>query len=353
VRARLYRAIDTQEGDPNPDSTIDVTAALPIVSDGVTAATLFLHTDDVANPVGSLTSPATLMSGAVEQGHAGSWAGAQPQDCSADAPPNEVCVPGGAYWMGNPDIIYGDAAEANRERLVVLSPFFMTAHEVTVKEFRVQNVDVSAVLPWTGSRTGSSFGDWCTFTPNTSANDSLPVNCLDWATARAYCRASGADLPSEAQYEYVLGALQSTLYVWGGDEPTCAYARYALAGFGMSLGYGPSDCRSSLTDFGGVVAANPSSPDRDKLTLSGGTIVDLEGNLEEWVLDKWDPQDGPCWGTGVFTNPTCDDAKATSGATRGAGWLDPAVFLHAAYRSGATSRSAKWIGVGFRCARPG
>ena len=350
VRARMYRNVSLQGGEPTPDGTVDVTAALPTVTRGrVAEISLFLHVDDVASPVGSLDQPIDPTPGRVTRGHAGSWPGAQVVPCSGDAGPGEVCVPGGAYWMGNPLLIagYGADSAANIQRIVVVSPFFLDAHEVTVAEFRAGGGQ--GAFPWSGSHAGQATEDWCTFTASPSANDGLPLDCIDWAPARRFCQSRGADLPTEAEFEYVAGGMRSSLYVWGDDDPACGDAVFALGGYGVLFG-NDDHCRAP-SDVGGPLPPGRPRTDRDQLTLAGGTIVDLGGNLSEWALDQWQGQDGPCWGTGVFVDPLC--GPGGSGPTRpsrGGNWLTTAFAMRAAWRASVDSTAAP-PEQGFRCAR--
>jgi formylglycine-generating enzyme required for sulfatase activity len=351
VRARMYRAISVQGGEPTPDATVDVTAALPVVTRGsVREISLLLHVDDLAAPVGSLDHPIPPTPGKVTRGHAGTWPGAQPTPCVGDPRPDEVCVPGGAYWMGNPLLVagFGPDSAATLQRIVVVSPFFLSAHEITVGTFRDSgDKDVTA---WSGSHAGQDDKDWCSFTPAPSSNDAMPVNCITWASARQFCQSSGADLPTEAQFEYVGGGMASLLYIWGAEDPKCGDAVYGRGGFGVLFGT-DDECRSS-TDFGGPETRVRDRSDRDQLQLAGGTLVDLAGNLAEWARDRWEGQDGPCWGTGVFTDPVCDpDVNSSTRPVRGGKWSAPAFPMRAAWRASADPTLAS-PDNGFRCARP-
>jgi formylglycine-generating enzyme required for sulfatase activity len=353
VRVRMFRGVAVHDGEPNADSTVDVTAALPSAPlEGIAACSIFLRTDDVARPVGSLDAPVAVTPGAVTTGHAGTWPGARRTSCTGAPEEGEACVPGGAYWMGNPRVVYGSGPEggaANIQRLVILSPFFLDVHEVTVGRLKAIGAGTNGITPWTGKTNGNAFEDWCTFTAK-SDHDALPVNCISWHAARSHCNARGGDLPTEAQWEYTASHMDGSLYVWGDDDPTCADGIYARAGVGQSFGYS-GECWDGHA-FGGPFDPERERVDRDALAVSSGAILDLAGNLSEWTLDDWEPQDGACWGSGVLRDPSCvTDAPKTS-ATRGASWTDGPIALHASWRS-PYPRTTKIIQTGFRCARPG
>jgi len=208
------------------------------------------------------------------------------------------------------------------------------------------------VVPWSGSHAGSSDQDWCTFTAAPSANDTLPVNCVTPATAETFCKTKrGGDLPTEAQFEYAAGGLRSGLYPWGEEDPVCGEAAFGLSGVGY-LALEDGDCRAP-TSSGGPLSPLRDRSDRDQVALPTGTLVDLAANVSEWVLDRWDTQDGPCWGTGVFQDPVCTSGSTKSVVSRGGNWADPPISLRAARRSrfDAIATDIQSSQFGFRCAR--
>jgi formylglycine-generating enzyme required for sulfatase activity len=344
VRARLFRSGGTLTGEPNPDSTIDVTATLPsIAATGITPTTLLLKTDDTGQP-----TTVTLAPGAPSTSLVGSWPGARRIDCAAPPKPGEVCIPGGAYWMGNPLADYVDMGDGNRQRIAVMSPFYIDATEVTVAAYRRSGLVPS--FGWSGSQTGAS-QDYCTYTSSPGPFDAYPINCLAWYEGRKYCQSQGKDLPTEAQHEYVASGLAGLLYSWGSDVPACADAVIARAGAGdYSSFFG--ECRT--TRWGGPEV--PGSGARDRVELPTGTVVDLAGNLMESTLDLWAPLTNACWSrAGVYTNPFCGPISlCTSGmdlvTSRGGNWVSSPFEATAAMRQSVDCGAVDPI-RGVRCAR--
>ena len=83
ARVRMYNeALADSSGEPDPDSTVDFTVALPTVTgDAVFEGTVLLPTDQVGQPVGSLDGPVPTTAGPPTASLVGTWPGAQRVDC--------------------------------------------------------------------------------------------------------------------------------------------------------------------------------------------------------------------------------------------------------------------------------
>ncbi len=350
ARVRMFKTdFAAATGEPNADSTIDVTVALPPVdATNKREVSVFLPVESVGQPRGSLADPVPVADGALDRSRVGSWPGAQRVDCAAPAPEGAVCVPGGAYWMGNPNAPgFTPAGYVLQPRLVVISPFYMSANEVTVRRFRRFAV---AQKRWTGSSAGSTAADWCTFTAEPGPWEDHPVNCVTFEEARGYCKAVGGDLPTEAQFEYVQGGLVGNVFPWGRDEPTCTDAVYGRAGWG-TLATALSPCKPAVPP-GSV--AKPGEGVRDRLDLPTGTLVDLAGNLNEWVRDRWNRIDEACWSAKLHHDPFCETTSPSDGnlaVHRGGNWSDIAARMIATTRFGRSGTQAD-AQTGFRCVWP-
>lgn len=360
ARVRMFSSAHLDAGQPRSDGTVDVYVALPpIPAEGITEVTVVLRTDDVAKTVGSLAAPVAALAGRPRDGFAGSWAPAMRRGCSGEPEPGMVCVPGGAFWMGNPRTrSLRHPGDAFALRLVSLEPFYLDATEVTVRAFR----DARAAEPRDPMRYDPADGLpgpplHCTYTNSVANTDDLPVNCLSWARARAYCQKRGADLPTEAQMEYATGALESRPYPWGGDGPTCEDAVYARMP-GLSPDYA---CP-------GQWLQPPGAGRRDRVSLAGGVLLDLAGNVTEYSRDHWSVVTDACAGAGVLHEPMCDrGASATTPHVMvGGSFVDGAAGLatgtrRPTYDFGVLSKQGPAGGVdapqltsvGFRCASPG
>jgi sulfatase modifying factor 1 len=359
---RMFRGAFVEQGEPRADATLEEWVALPrVAEDGVVPVTVLLHTDDLARPRGTLAAP-LAPDVRVPDGLAGTWAGAARADCAGAPQPGEVCVPGGAFWMGNPAL---ESEEGDDDvtvlRIVSLSPFFLGATEVTVGQFRSKGIAVpNDPMVFTTSDGAPYYPPThCTFTATAGNDEDLPLNCVSWEQARKYCQQLGADLPTEAQFEFVAGGLQSNVYVWGQDTPSCGDAVF----FRSAIDETDLKCP-------GQWLSAPGQGARDRLQLAGGEIVDLAGNLSEHALDLWNRETDHCWGIGVFRDPVCTTPSSAPNddpsvhTIKGGGWVTAALPLAAAARQPGISfakaiESGPAGGVytpvvantGFRCAR--
>jgi formylglycine-generating enzyme len=361
LRVRLFRGDATVQGEPDPGSTIDMTFALPAVpAEGIVSRTLFLPTDAVGVPQGT-KSPLQTSAGPPNPFHVGTWPGAQRKNCPAAPQEGEVCVPGGAFWMGNVAAANAGPDSGNVSRLVVMSPYYLDATEMTVGAYRAEGGECD--VPWSGT-TGCDPQDYCTYTSSPGNNDGLPVNCIEWTQARAVCQKQGKDLPTEAQFEYAASGLAGQPYVWGTDIPQCGDVVFERGGYGYFNAYA-QECvpMGSDTTCGGAPAGGlglggplpPKSGMRDQLTIAlpgwTATIYDLIGNIDELTRDQWNAETDPCWSRpGVYTNPLCSDPTSTEETARGGDWTQGASAALAAQRQ-ETPMNVIGPYLGFRCAR--
>ncbi|MEZ4444569.1 MAG: formylglycine-generating enzyme family protein [Polyangiaceae bacterium] len=344
---RLFRSGGTTSGAPRPASTLESVIALPAnQAEGKQAVSVVLWTDDLATPVGSLDAPVAPIEGQLS-GLVGTWEGARQRSCEVTPRDGEVCVPGGAFWMGDPRLELDAAFDlaGGAERLVVLSPFYLDRQEVPVSAFRASGLAESIVPggPSNNPHAPDASFPACTYTTEPGPFEDYPTACLSWTKAEAYCNALGGQLPTEAQLEYVSSAFGAHTFVWGEDPPRCEDVVFergeAIAPCGgLGLGIAP-----------------PGSGLRDRLTIDGLEVVDLAGNVKEWARDRWNREGESCWPSGVLRDPFCDtpsELDFNTRSVRGGDWDSDELPMRAAVRTRIQNEtSAVSSRVGFRCAR--
>lgn len=376
ARLRLFRRSAVRTGEPPPVSTIDSYVALPRVEqEGRVEVTARLLVDDLGTTQGSLESPVEPEPGKLPS-LVGSWPAAARVPCRGKPRAGEACVPGGAFWMGNPLLgVAEDGSDASLTRLVTLSPFFVDLHETTVADFRATGLatldeqGAHAQDPLEGARANRTLAQegkvpltpsdkpyYCDYAATVDADETEPealaLNCVTWQTARQYCVARGADLPTSAQYEYIAGALESKTYVWGneGSGLRCADVSLDRSGVGYFYDGSRGTCRPQ-GEAGGPQP--PGSGRLDRLALGEREVVDLAGNVSEWMLDDWNRPSEPCWsGHALMHDPLCMGLGADGDlrTTMGGSWITLPVPAASAFGRD-PHQPVPWIG--FRCARPG
>ena len=170
-----------------------------------------------------------------------------------------------------------------------------------------------------------------TWTSPVSTQEDLPINCVTWYEAYAFCIWDGGFLPSEAEWEYAAaGGDEEREYPWGSTGPGTAN-QYAIYGDAIASYYS--------SGAGGLEIAPVGSA-----TLGAGRWgqLDLAGEVWEWNVD-WFDTFGACTDCADFT-------PLLYRVIRGGEFLYDASYLLTVYRSG-DAPSFRANDVGFRCAR--
>jgi formylglycine-generating enzyme len=124
-----------------------------------------------------------------------------------------------------------------------------------------------------------SFATW---TDEAGANETLPMNCIDWYEAYAFCIWDGGFLPSEAEWEAAAaGGTEQRAYPWGASGPTGDL-------------YLISNCDYPAGATGCLGAANIAPVGTTVLGAGRWGQLDLAGELAEWTLDYYAPYVDPC-----------------------------------------------------------
>lgn len=266
-----------------------------------------------------------------------------------DSDDNVVCVPGGAFVMGGPEMDNLDLSGRGHTlpvRTVALTRFWMDRREVTVGRyrqavaagFRTQQVNESPLdnagpLDTQGLKTGS------TYSARAMNRERYPLNGIGWHAARDFCAFFGGDIQTEAQWEYVAGgadAPSKRTYPWGEAEASCDITVIDRAIAPVCKGFRgpePVDAASMAADVGAL------------------GVLGLGGNLREYTRDAANAFDDPCWAAKSAVDAWCDDPAPAYRIARGGSWNGPFVFARVSARWPMLP-STRSTDVGFRCTYP-
>jgi len=174
---------------------------------------------------------------------------------------------------------------------------------------------------------GPTFGS----TPTT-----LPINCVNWYQAVAYCASMGKRLPTQAEWQYeAVGRTAGFTYPWG-DAPT------------------PTDCSLAIwLGDGGLTGNNgcgfplPVGSAPKGKSIDGA--LDIEGSLEEWIWDASSFQDNTPWPVDYAGTP--EDAGSPDGRDiRGGSWISPLSSLQPIIPANEVETTFN-TNLGFRCVK--
>jgi formylglycine-generating enzyme required for sulfatase activity len=174
-----------------------------------------------------------------------------------------------------------------------------------------------------------SCGGLGTWTDAAAGHEVLPISCVDWYEAYAFCIWDGGFLPSAAEWEYAAaGGGEQREYPWGASAPGTAN-QYAIYGCNYSTG---SAC-----------AVAPVGTASLGIGLWGQ--LDLAGNVSEWALDVPPPPSTPY----PFLDP-CTNCVEVGGdiALAGGGAFTSYASGHEGTGVNVTEGNSN---IGFRCAR--
>jgi formylglycine-generating enzyme required for sulfatase activity len=230
--------------------------------------------------------------------------------CKADRAPDAavkssvgngmVAIPAATFMMG-----------CDPARDPSCSPTEQPRFRVRVRGFQIDRTEVTQ-----GEYRGCVEARKCT--PPVSGFDPeqhprRPVTNVTWEQARTFCLWRGKRLPTEAEWELAARGTDGRLYPWGDERPTCDKAH-------------TNDCGGVPSDVGGrLVGASPFG------------VLDMAGNVDEWVEDSYAPYGDP-----ATRGQPSDERVARGGA-------------YDAWHSRSTARNALHAGhhddlLGFRCA---
>ena len=280
------------------------------------------------------------------------------EDCCSAAEP----IPGGTFFRSYD--VAGDGMYPSTSYPATVSPFLLDRFEVTVGRFRKfveagRGTRAQPPLAGAGARRLNgldSQGGWeaswniflapdssnlvttlkCdatyqTWTDAPGENEELPINCVTWYEAFAFCAWDGGFLPTEAEWNFAAaGGDQQRAYPWsnppGSTVIDCSYANHKD---------GAAYCVPSAGGANRVGSESPKGEGRWGQT-------DLGGNIWEWTLDYYRPYRASC--------SDCTELDGAPGRViRGGHFGDTISFLRSANRNYYTG--SRFYSVGMRCGR--
>jgi formylglycine-generating enzyme required for sulfatase activity len=142
----------------------------------------------------------------------------------------------------------------------------------------------------------------------------MPITCVPHATARAFCRFEGGDLPTEAQWEYLAlmqGRAEKTAFPWGDDAPSCDDAVFGRSLVGAA----------TATPCGGAsMSLGPLPVDRGGRDDTPSGVHGLGASVCEPVRDGFVSYAAACWAGAPLYDPACEVGVANLIVVRGSSW---------------------------------
>lgn len=273
-----------------------------------------------------------------------------PPAIGSTVPDDMVLIPSGEFLMGSP--AGSDALpDEQPQRSIFVSSIFLDRHEVTNEEY---HAFVSAANHRMPENNNAASTLWSNRTPMPGI-ERHPVVNVSWIDAVAYCQWKGKRLPTEAEWEKAARGTDGRRYPWGNQwDILLANSASYWAGRTVEFDSG-ADWDAFWVKGEGAKIAKEKGLNGEVLTMPVGSfpeamspygVVDMAGNVAEWVQDWYDPN---YYRSAPLTNPTGPERGAIK-SMRGGSWLKPAVSLRTSDRDWGTMDSRP-SGTGFRCAK--
>lgn len=242
---------------------------------------------------------------------------------AADTPADLVLVPAGSFFMGATPkeqhvvTAFGWRGPI-RNRIQFLVDHSAPQHTVHLDAFYIDKQEVTnqayrAFVAATSHRQPTFWND-----PRQLADPTQPVVGVSWHDAQAFCTWQGKRLPSEAEWEKAARGTDGRRYPWGNEwDAKRLHTADAIAG--KTLDSFAVWIRWQRTMSSGSDAARPAAVGSYPKGASPYGVLDMGGNVWEWVADWYDPD---YYASSPARNPTGPESGTTK-VIRGGGWDVP------------------------------
>jgi len=222
-----------------------------------------------------------------------------------------VEIPPGSFLMGEDDS--GNARP--RHPINITEPFWIDQYEVS-------NAQYAACVEAGVCEHQANPDDESIFFFSPDFPD-LPVTYVTWEMAAVYCAEwRGGWLPTEAQWEYAARGTDARTHPWGEDFPSCEFTNSA-------------QCQG--------VPARTGSFLRDESPFG---IMDMAGNVSEWVADWYDIE---YYFYGPASDPLGPEGPRDARIFRGGSFLEKDPVLFTTWFRNPAPQDAADARLGFRC----
>lgn len=181
-----------------------------------------------------------------------------------------------------------------------------------------------------------------TWTDAPGANESLPIGCVDWYLAFAFCAWDGGRLPTETEWDYVaMAGAEHRFYPWS-NPPGSTFIDHSYALYECGHDGGATNSSCPIADITPPGAFSPKGDGK-------WGQADLVGSFLEWQLD-WGAGNGyitPCTDCGRLS----DDFEAGARSDRPYGDLAYTAGQQNSFNRNSDPPTSSFATGGVRCAR--
>jgi formylglycine-generating enzyme required for sulfatase activity len=259
-----------------------------------------------------------------------------------------VLVPGSKLRVGAPARWGGPRAG------VAVDANTATGNDVVVRSFLLDRTEVTAAA-WqrcvdehgcpqlvSGDTSEPNHTSLCT--SGRLGREGHPVTCVDWSEAAGYCEWAHKRLPTEAEFELASRGTSERAFPWGDEPPQPKHlnACDARCVEQMHKDFNEDTYENLWADVSGDDGFGFTAPVGSyPAGASPYGVLDLAGNVEEWVADPW----GVTPGLPPAAGPDVERV------VRGGSWDFATIDLFVANRRTQEVPTLRASWLGFRCAR--